>query len=64
MVLFAPLLAKLAIAFGPADPLVAELKPPRLHSNVVYLDDTYRINIGSLGGLYVLRRLAEPAVSC
>jgi hypothetical protein len=53
-----------AIAFGPADPLVAELKPPRLHSNVVYLDDTYRINIGSLGGLYVLRRLAEPAVSC
>lgn len=52
-----------AIAFAPTDPLEAELKPPRLHSNVVYLDDTYRINIGSLGGLYVLRRLNEPAVS-
>ena len=52
-----------AIAFAPEDPLAAELKPPRLHSNVVYLDNTYRINIGSLGGLYVLRRLAERPVS-
>jgi hypothetical protein len=52
-----------AIAFGAADPLEAELKPPRLHSNVVYLDDLYRINVGSLGGLYVLRRLDEPALS-
>ncbi len=52
-----------AIAFAPDDPLEAELKPPRLHSNVIYLDDTHRINVGSLGGLYVLRRSAEPAVS-
>lgn len=52
-----------AIAFETGDSLTADLKPPRLHSNVVYLDDTYRINIGSLGGLYVLRRLAEAPVS-
>lgn len=52
-----------AIGFGPADPLIADLKPPRLHSNVIYLDDTYRINVGSLGGLYVLRRSSEPPVS-
>lgn len=52
-----------AIAFAPQDPLQAELKPPRLHSNVIYLDDTFRINVGSLGGLYVLRRLSEQPVS-
>jgi hypothetical protein len=52
-----------AIGFGPEAPLAAELRPPRLHSNVIYLDDTYRINVGSLGGLYVLRRSGEPAVS-
>jgi hypothetical protein len=30
---------------------------------VVYLDADTRINIGSLGGLYVLRRLDEEPVS-
>ena len=35
------------------------LKPPRLHSDVVYLDDHHRVNTGSLGGLYVLRRVSD-----
>ena len=53
-----------AIAFGPDDPLSVELKPPKLHSDVIYLDDELRINAGGLGGLYVLRRSTEPTVSC
>lgn len=52
-----------ALGFTGGEPLVAELKPPRLHSDVVYLDDEIRINIGSFGGLYVLNRSAEPPVS-
>jgi len=44
----------------PADtPLIHELTPPRLHSDVIYLDDDLRINVGSFGGLYVLRRSAD-----
>jgi hypothetical protein len=35
------------------------LKPPRLYSDVVYLDDHHRVNTGSLGGLYVLRRVSD-----
>ncbi|QIG53633.1 hypothetical protein G6N82_05205 [Altererythrobacter sp. BO-6] len=40
-----------------------ELKPPRLHSDVVYCDDDMRINFGSMGGVYVLRRLQSPGKS-
>jgi hypothetical protein len=43
--------------------LRVDLKPPRLHSDVVYLDNQYRINIGSFGGLYVLKRLTEAPLS-
>lgn len=45
------------------EPLVADMKPPKLSSDIIYLDDALRINVGSLGGLYLLRRSAEPAVS-
>ena len=48
----------------PADlPLIHDLTPPRLHSDVVYLDDDLRINIGSFGGLYVLRRSTDSAAT-
>lgn len=43
--------------------LFVDLKPPRLHSDVVYLDEDMRINIGGLGGMYVLRRCNEKTVS-
>jgi len=51
--------AQLRAALGlEADqPLAIDLPPPRLHSDVVYLDDRIRINVGSFGGLYVLARL-------
>ena len=39
------------------------MKPPRVSSDVVYLDDEMRINLGSLGGMYLLRRSAEPPFS-
>ena len=39
------------------------MKPPKLSSDVIYLDDALRINVGSLGGLYLLRRSDEPAIS-
>ena len=52
-----------AFGFAASEPLIEDLKPPRLHSDVVYLDADTRINIGSLGGLYVLRRLDEEPVS-
>lgn len=44
-------------------PLKSELKPMKLHSDVVYCDDDMRINFGSMGGVYVLRRLATPGKS-
>jgi hypothetical protein len=55
----------LRAGFGLAadDLLVRPLKPPRLHSDIVYCDDDLRINIGSLGGVYVLRRLDQQPVS-
>lgn len=34
-----------------------EIKSPKLHSDIVYCDDDMRINYGSMGGLYVMRRL-------
>jgi PAP_fibrillin len=57
--------AQVRAHFGlPADqPLKAELKPMKLHSDVVYCDNDMRINFGSMGGVYVLRRLATPGKS-
>jgi hypothetical protein len=53
-----------ALGFTGEDSLVVDLaKPPRLHSDVVYLDDEIRINAGGLGGLYVLRRSPERPAS-
>ncbi|MEM7688766.1 MAG: PAP/fibrillin family protein [Pseudomonadota bacterium] len=40
-----------------------ELKPPKLHSDVVYCDDDMRINFGGMGGVYVLARLDTPGKS-
>jgi hypothetical protein len=44
-------------------PLARDFKSPKLHSDVIYLDDDTRLNAGGYGGLYVLRRLAEPGIS-
>jgi hypothetical protein len=52
-----------ALGFAEADPLVKDFRPPRLSSDIVYLDDSWRINKGSMGGVYVLKRSAAPAVS-
>jgi len=43
--------------------LLREFKPAKLYSDVVYLDDQIRINIGGMGGVYVLARRTEPAIS-
>ncbi len=43
--------------------LKRDFKPARLHSDVVYVDDTMRINIGGMGGVYVLERRSEAAIS-
>ena len=40
-----------------------DLRPPKLHSDVVYLDADTRINFGSVGGVYVLRQTPESPVS-
>ena len=48
-----------ALGFDENQPLTMTLKPPRLHSDVIYLDDELRINAGSLGGIYVLRRTPD-----
>lgn len=40
-----------------------ELKPPKLHSDIVYCDDDMRINFGSMGGVYVMKRLNGPGKS-
>ena len=52
-------------AFGiPAGhPLRSDLKPMKLHSDVVYCDDDIRINFGSMGGVYILERLLSPGRS-
>ncbi|MBK6597684.1 MAG: hypothetical protein IPG25_07190 [Proteobacteria bacterium] len=44
-------------------PLKQELKPPKLHSDVVFCDADMRINFGSMGGVYVMRRLTSPGKS-
>jgi hypothetical protein len=43
--------------------LQRSFKSPKLHSDIVYLDDDTRVNVGAYGGVYVLRRTAEPGVS-
>ena len=37
-------------------PLDVAMKPPKLHSDVVFCDDDMRINFGSMGGAYVMNR--------
>ncbi len=57
--------AQLREQFGlqPDDALAKDFKPPRLHSDIVYLDDDLRINYGGLGGFYVLKRLTRAGFS-
>ena len=57
----AALRAGLGLEAGQA--LSADMKPPKLSSDVIYLDDELRINVGSLGGLYLLKRSDEAPVS-
>ena len=40
-----------------------DFKPAKLYSDVVYLDETHRINLGGMGGVYVLERRTEEAIS-
>jgi len=47
----------------PGSDLRRELKPPKLHSDVVYCDEDMRINFGSMGGVYVMNRRAGPGKS-
>lgn len=44
-------------------PLEVDFKPPTLHSDIVYLDDDLRINFGSIGGFYVLKRIDRDGFS-
>lgn len=39
------------------------VKSPKLHSDIVYCDENIRINFGSVGGIYVLERVANPGVT-
>jgi hypothetical protein len=48
-----------ALGAAPDLNLNAELKVSKLYSDVVYLDDDLRINIGIQGGLYVLTKLSS-----
>ena len=52
-------------AFGiDADaPIKKEFRPPKLHSDIVYVDDDMRINYGGLGGFYVLQRITDKGFS-
>lgn len=53
-----------ALGIAPDAKLRAEFRPPRVHSDVVYLDDEMRINIGSVGGNYVLSQTGDaPATA-
>ena len=51
-------------AFGlpPEQPLKVDLKA-NFHSDVVFCDDTLRINFGSVGGVYILERLDHGGTS-
>lgn len=57
--------AALRQAFGIEEdaPLMKEFRPPKLHSDIVYVDDDMRINYGGLGGFYILQRLSSEGVS-
>jgi len=52
-----------ALGLDADEALRREFKPAKLYSDVVYLDEDIRINIGGMGGVYVLARRAEPAMS-
>jgi len=52
-----------AFGIAPDHPLRAELKPPKLHSDVVYCDADIRINFGSMSGVYILERRQAPGRS-
>ena len=57
---------ELRAAFGlDADvALEGTFSPPKLHSDVVYLDEDTRVNYGGMGGVYVLRLAKDhPGVS-
>ena len=43
--------------------LEKSFRPPKLHSDIVFVDEDMRINYGALGGFYVLQRLQQPAYS-
>jgi hypothetical protein len=58
-----PQALRVGLGLEPGFALSHALKAAKLYSDVVYLDDQIRINRGGLGGLYVLRRLAEPELS-
>ena len=51
------------LGLAAAQALSVDMKPPKLSSDVIYLDDELRINVGSLGGLYVLKRSDEALAS-
>lgn len=50
-----------ALGVDASVPLQAEFRPPRLHSDIVFLDNDLRVNIGSVGGNYVLSQTGQPA---
>lgn len=52
-----------AFELEPDAVLSKEFRPPRLHSDIVYVDEDIRINYGSLGGFYVLTKLSSPGFS-
>lgn len=45
-----------AYGFDADTPLDVDMKPPKLHSDIVYCDEDMRINFGSMGGAYVMNR--------
>lgn len=50
-----------AIGVGPTEDLSAELSPsPKLWSHVAYMDDDIRIQLGQMGGHYVMLRTDLP----
>lgn len=59
-------LADFAKAIGVDGPeqLQAEMSPrAKLYSTIVYMDDDIRIQLGQLGGHYIMRRTGEPMVT-
>lgn len=54
---------RLALDLPEDAPLKRDFKPAKFYSDVVYLDETTRINFGGMGGVYVLERRLEPALT-